>query len=79
MHLKLLECHRFLDSCERYWKALSTAFWGKNIHFLKYQLLNIQKTKGRIVWREREDELLREAYKYCFINQERTNRASGTK
>lgn len=55
MHYKVLDPSKFIDSGEKYWRQLSEIFWQKEIYFLKYQLLNVFKAKGRIVWRARED------------------------
>lgn len=79
MHLKMLDPVKFLDGCEKYWKLVSEAFWEKSVPFLKYQLLNIIKTKGRTVWKEQEDALLKEAYKYFILYQANTKKDSGMK
>lgn len=55
MHYKVLDPSKFIDSGEKYWRLLSEAFWQKEVYFLKYQLLNLFKAKGRIVWRSKED------------------------
>lgn len=55
MKLKLLDPLEFVDGYPKYWKEISLIFWGKNILFLKYQLLCLVKTKTRIVWKKDED------------------------
>jgi hypothetical protein len=51
MQMKLLEASNFVDSHEKYWRNISETFWNKEIFFLKYQLLNIIKSKNRTIWR----------------------------
>lgn len=63
MHYKVLDSAKFVDSNDKYWRSLSEVFWQKEAYFLKYQLLNICKAKGRTVWRAKEDELLRKIFK----------------
>lgn len=62
--MKLLDAIKFIDAekYEKYWRAISRTFWNKDISFLKYQLLNIIKSKGRASWKKDEDHLLTEAY-----------------
>lgn len=55
MQLKLIEPLKFVDAYEKYWRNISETFWNKEVYFLKYQLLNILKTKGRTLWKADED------------------------
>ena len=58
MRIKLLDPINFVDGYKCYWEEISTFFCGIKNPFLKYQLLNIIKTQGRIIWKSEEDELL---------------------
>lgn len=66
IHLKALDPLKFVDKHDRYdkyWRNISENLWNKDILLLKYQLLNIVKTKGRTIWKAEEDDLLIKAYK----------------
>jgi hypothetical protein len=55
--MKMLEPNKMVDG-DKYWKNISLTFWHKDIPFLKYQLLNVMKTRGRTTWKPKEDALL---------------------
>lgn len=79
MQLKLIDPLRFVDAYEKYWRHISETFWKKEVYFLKYQLLNIIKTKGRTLWKADEDQILRLAYRYASMNQENIRSGNGTR
>ena len=58
----MLEPNKFVDN-DKYWKNIGLTLYRKDTTFLKYQLLTLIKTKGRIVWKDKEDQLLIEAFK----------------
>ena len=62
MHYKVLDSSIFVDSYEKYWRNLSEVFWQKEVYLLKFQLLTVCKAKGRAVWREKEDLLLKKVF-----------------
>ena len=64
IHYKAIDPVKFIDGYDKYWKLISEAFWQKEVYFLKYQLLNIFKIKGRTIWKAEEDELLRDSFQY---------------
>ena len=62
MQYKVLDSSKFVDSYEKYWRNLSGVFWHKEPYLLKFQLLTVCKPKGRTLWRDKEDLLLKKVF-----------------
>jgi hypothetical protein len=79
VQFKVIDAAKFVDGFEKYWRKISELFWQKDVHLLKYQFLNLIKTKGRAAWKKEEEELLKVAFRYQLGYIGSIIRASGMK